>query len=41
MANQRSLSNFQNQERGIKLNKLLGQQEELQKVRERVEDKKT
>jgi hypothetical protein len=40
MANQRSLSSFQNQERRIKLNKLLGQQEELQKVRGRVEDKK-
>jgi len=40
MANQRSLSSFQNQERRINLNKLLGQQEELQKVRGKVEDKK-
>jgi hypothetical protein len=40
MANQRSLSNFQNQETRIKLNKLLQQYEELQKVGRRVEDMK-
>jgi hypothetical protein len=40
MANQRRLSNFQNQETRIKLNELLGQYEELQKLGKRVEDKK-